>query len=207
MTAYDPATFAWSRRVLRIGGFIQVAFAAFWLIRGSLYLGGALAWESAVGLAVAAALVFGYGMRVTAGRGTRPSGSEAARIERGVTVATVAQLAASFIAPEIAIYLGRPDWILPSIAITIGPLLLWLSWRLDLPRYRWFGTVLTVGPIGLAFMLSGATLAVVTGIGAGALLLVTAGLGFRELHCDGGPTTGSRVLRRATGSASTPRTD
>jgi hypothetical protein len=31
---------AWSRRVRRIGGFIQAAFAAFWLIRASLAIGG-----------------------------------------------------------------------------------------------------------------------------------------------------------------------
>ncbi len=33
-------TAAWSRRVRRIGGFIQAAFAAFWLIRASLAIGG-----------------------------------------------------------------------------------------------------------------------------------------------------------------------
>ena len=31
---------AWSRRVRRIGGFIQAAFAAFWLARASLAIGG-----------------------------------------------------------------------------------------------------------------------------------------------------------------------
>ena len=33
-------TAAWSRRVRRIGGFIQAAFAAFWLGRASLTIGG-----------------------------------------------------------------------------------------------------------------------------------------------------------------------
>ena len=33
-------TAAWSRRVRRIGGFIQTAFAAFWLARASLAIGG-----------------------------------------------------------------------------------------------------------------------------------------------------------------------
>ena len=32
---------AWSRRVRRIGGFIQTAFAALWLVRASLTIGGA----------------------------------------------------------------------------------------------------------------------------------------------------------------------
>ena len=31
---------AWSRRVRRIGGFIQAAFAALWLARASLAIGG-----------------------------------------------------------------------------------------------------------------------------------------------------------------------
>ena len=31
---------AWSRRVRRVGGFIQAAFAAFWLVRASLAIGG-----------------------------------------------------------------------------------------------------------------------------------------------------------------------
>ena len=38
--AQSEATTAWSRRVRRVGGFIQVAFAAFWLIRGSLNIDG-----------------------------------------------------------------------------------------------------------------------------------------------------------------------
>ncbi len=33
-------TAAWSRRVRWVGGLIQAAFAAFWLIRGSRALGG-----------------------------------------------------------------------------------------------------------------------------------------------------------------------
>ena len=33
-------TVAWSRRVRRVGGFIQLAFAALWLVRGALNLHG-----------------------------------------------------------------------------------------------------------------------------------------------------------------------
>jgi hypothetical protein len=36
-------TAAWSRRVRRIGGLIQAAFAAFWLLRGSVVIGGRVA--------------------------------------------------------------------------------------------------------------------------------------------------------------------
>ena len=49
--------------------------------------------------------------------------SEARRIERAVTIATVIQLVASFAVPAIVIAAGYPDLALPSIAITIGPLL------------------------------------------------------------------------------------
>ena len=31
---------AWSQRVRRVGGFIQLAFAAFWLVRGAFNLHG-----------------------------------------------------------------------------------------------------------------------------------------------------------------------
>jgi len=47
---------AWSRRVRRVGGFIQAAFAAFWLGRASLTIGG-LAGD--VLLAVSAVAVIG----------------------------------------------------------------------------------------------------------------------------------------------------
>ena len=50
---------AWSRRLLRIGGFIQLAFAAFWLVRGSLNISG--------GVGVALAVMFG--VAAIAGRG------------------------------------------------------------------------------------------------------------------------------------------
>ena len=39
LTALTPVV-AWSRRVRRIGGFIQAAFAALWLVRASLAIGG-----------------------------------------------------------------------------------------------------------------------------------------------------------------------
>ena len=40
--------------------------------------------------------VFAYAIRVTAGTGRRPTGPEAKRIERSVTVATIIELVASF---------------------------------------------------------------------------------------------------------------
>ncbi len=40
-------TAAWSRRVRWVGGLIQASFAAFWLVRGSVVIGGrvAAAWR------------------------------------------------------------------------------------------------------------------------------------------------------------------
>jgi len=174
-------TAAWSRRVRRIGGFIQVAFAALWLVRASLAIGGP---AGDVLIAASAAAVIGtyaYAIRVTAGVAPRPSGPEARRIERSVTIATIIELVAAFVLPAVVTAAGRPGWVLPSIVITIGPLLLWLDHEVSIPRLRLVGWVLTVGPVVLVATLSGPALAITTGIAAGVLLLGTALAGFRDL--------------------------
>lgn len=172
---------AWSLRVRRIGGFIQAAFAGFWLIRGSLVLPG-LASAVVPTLAVLAAVgAFGYGLKATAEIAPRPSGSEATHIERALTIATVIQLIASFAAPAIVIAAGEPDWTLPAIAITIGPLLLWLDRRVVIPRYRPVGWALILVPLLLVATMSGTALVATTGLAAGTLLLVTAVTGFHDL--------------------------
>ena len=76
---------------------------------------------------------------------------------------------------------GRPGWVLPSIVITIGPLLLWLDHLVGIPRYRLVGWALTAGPAVLVATLSGPALGITTGLAAGVLLLVTALAGFRDL--------------------------
>jgi len=172
---------AWSLRVRRVGGFIQLAFAAFWLARGALSVGG-VAGAVLTGIAlVSVVAVLAYGIRATAGTGHRPTGPEAERIERSITVATVVEIVASLLLPVIVIAAGHSDWVLPSIAITIGPLLLWLDRELDIPRYRPVGWALTVGPFILVASMSGPALVAVTGLGAGTLLLGTAAAGFRDL--------------------------
>jgi hypothetical protein len=180
---------AWSRRLLRIGGFIQLAFAAFWLVRGSLNISGGVGVALAIVFGVAAIAVAVYGVRRTAGTAPRPTGPEATRIERSVTVATVSELIASVVLPVIVIATGHSDWVLPSIAITIGPMMLWFNHLVHIPRYRTVGWALTVGPILLVATLSGSTLAATTGIAAGLLLLGTAAAGFRDLA--GGQALGS----------------
>ena len=172
---------AWSRRVRRVGGLIQLAFATFWLVRGSLIIGGGTGLALTVISVTVAGAAAVYGLWATAGTAPRPTGPEAKRIERDVTIATVIQLLASLLVPVLVIAAGHPNWVLPSIAITIGPLLLWLDRRLDVPRYRPVGAMLIVGPVLLIVLLSGVTLAAATGIGAGALLLATATAGFHDL--------------------------
>ena len=63
---------AWSRRVRRIGGLIQAAFAALWLARASLAIGGRAGdvLLAVSGLAVIG--VFTYAILATAGTAARP---------------------------------------------------------------------------------------------------------------------------------------
>jgi hypothetical protein len=175
------AAVAWSHRVRLVGGMIQLAFAAFWLVRGALVIGGPAGTSVTVIGFVAIIAVLVYAIRVTAGAGRRPTGPEAKRIERSVSIATVIELAASFAFPAIVIAAGHSDWVLPSIAITIGPLLLWLDHLVHIQRYRPVGWALTVGPVILVAAMSGSALVATTGLAAGVLLLGTATAGFHDL--------------------------
>jgi hypothetical protein len=65
---------AWSRRVRRIGGVIQAAFAAFWLLRASLAIGGRAEDVLVAVFGVAVIGVFCYAIKVTAGTAPRPAG-------------------------------------------------------------------------------------------------------------------------------------
>ena len=174
-------TVAWSQRVRKVGGFIQLTFAAFWLIRGAMNISGVTGTALAGSGVVLTAVVLVYAIRVSTGVGARPTSVEAKRIERSVSIATIIELAASFAFPVIVIAAGRSDWVLPSIAITIGPLLLWLDHVVRIPRLRPAGWALTVVPFILVAVLSGSTLAATTGLGAGVLLLGTATAGFHDL--------------------------
>ncbi len=125
--------------------------------------------------------VFVYAITAAAGTAPRPKSAEGKRIERAVTIATVIEFAAAIVLPIIVIEAGHSDWVLPSIAITIGPLLLWLDHRVHIPRYRPVGWALTVGPLILVATLSGTALVATTGLAAGVLLLGTAVAGFHDL--------------------------
>jgi hypothetical protein len=178
----DPApSVAWSERVRRVGGLIQLAFAAFWLVRGSLSIGGGAGMALAGTALIIVIAVLAYAIQVTAGTGRRPISPDAKRIERSVTVATVIELVASFALPAIVIATAHSDWVLPSIAITIGPLLLRLDQLVHIPRYRPVGWVLSIGPFVLVATMSGAALVATTGLAAGVLLLGTSTAGFHDL--------------------------
>ena len=174
-------TAAWSLRVRWIGGLIQAGFAAFWLVRGSAVIGGGVAGVLIGVSGVVAIGAFAYAFTVARGTAPRPMGAEGKRIERDVTIATVIEFAAAVALPVIVSRAGHSDWVLPSIAITIGPLLLWLDHRVHVSRYRPVGWALTVGPVILVATLSGTPLVVTTGLAAGVLLLVTAVAGFHDL--------------------------
>ena len=174
-------TAAWSRRVRWVGGLIQAAFAAFWLVRGSVVIGGRVADALIAAFGVAVIAVFSYAIRATAGTAPRPRSGEGRQIERAVTIATVIEFAAAIVLPVIVSAAGHSDWVLPSIAITIGPLLLWLGHRVHIPRYGPVGWALTIGPVILVATMSGTALVATTGIAAGLLLLVTALAGFHDL--------------------------
>ena len=98
-----------------------------------------------------------------------------------MTAATVIELVAAFVLPVVVIAAGRSDWVLPSIVITIGPLLLWLDHLVHIPRYRPVGWALIAGPVILVATMSGSALAVTTGLAAGVVLLGTAAAGFHDL--------------------------
>jgi hypothetical protein len=196
-SSVDSARRAWALRVLRIGGVIQACFAAFWLVRGSLAIGGLGGTALAAALLVAALAALVYGLWATAGLTPRPRGSDAARLERGVTIASVIQLVASFAAPFIVIALGHSDLVVPSIAITIGPLLLYLGYRLSISRYRLAGWTLTLSPVVCALVISGSALSAIVGLGAGALLFATAIAGFRELAANSALHDARRQRRNA----------
>jgi hypothetical protein len=176
----NPLT-PWSKRVRWVGGLIQAAFAAFWLFRGSAAIGGDVASVLTVTFGLAAIGGFAYAISAAAGTAPRPRTHQDMRTERLVTIATAIEFAAAVVLPVLVSAAGHSDWVLPSIAITIGPLLVWLDHRLSVPRYRPVGWVLTIAPVILIATLSGTALVATTGISAGTLLLATAVAGFHDL--------------------------
>ncbi len=182
----DPATIpdaraAWRRRVARIGSLIQLAFAALWFARGALATGWPGHLPIAVILAAGAATVGAWGAATTRGLAPRPHGPGARRLERAITIATAAQLAASCALPIIVSAAGRADLTVTTIAITIGLLLLWLRARLTTPGHLAAGILLIAVPGALALALTGNTLTAAAGLVTAVILTASAITGFRAL--------------------------
>jgi hypothetical protein len=87
---------------------------------------------------------------------------------------------------------GHPGWVLPSIVITIGPLLLWLDHLVHIPRYRAAGWAMIAGPVILAATMPGPALAVTTGLAADVLLLGTAAAASSTSRTSGPPARYAR---------------
>lgn len=122
-----------------------------------------------------------FGLYPTRGRVGRPQGLAAPRLGRSITIGTVAQLAASFIAPAALVAAGHPDLALPVVVTTLGPLLIWFGARLGTPRHLTLGVAFTVIPTALALTVHGDALTAITGIGGGVALGIVAGLGLRDI--------------------------
>lgn len=66
------------------------------------------------------------------------------------------------------------------MTLAIGPPLLWLDCRVDVPRLRPVGWILIASRAVLMFTMSGVALIATTGLSSGALLLGTAVVGFHD---------------------------
>ena len=172
---------AWRRRVARVGSDIQLAFAVLWIVRGTLATGWPGRLPAALVLAGATVALAVWGTAVTRGLAPRPRGPAARRLGRAITVATIAQLAASCALPFIVAAAGRPDLTITTVAITIGILLLWLRATLTTPGHLAAGILLIVVPGGLALALTGSSLTAAAGLATAAILIASAATGFRAL--------------------------
>jgi hypothetical protein len=172
---------AWRRRVARIGSDIQLAFAILWIIRGTLATGWPGRLPLALVLATGTAALAIRGTIATRGLAPRPRGPAAHHLERAITIATAAQLAASCILPVIVTAAGRPDLTITTVAITIGILLLWLRARLATPGHLAAGILLIAVPSTLALILAGSPLTAAAGLATAAILTASAITGFRAL--------------------------
>jgi hypothetical protein len=172
---------AWRRRVAAIGSQFQLAFAALWLVRGTLATGWPARALIAAILVAATAGLSAWGAVATRGLAPQPHGPQAQRLGRSITIATVAQLAVSCALPFLVGALGRPDLTVPTIAVTIGILLLWLRARVRSVGHLIAGILLIAVPAALALALAGSVLTACAGLATAVILACSAYTGFRSL--------------------------
>jgi hypothetical protein len=178
---WPAARAAWRRRVAWIGSEIQLAFAALWAVRGTLATGWPGRLPLGVALAAGIAAVAAWGITATRGLAPRPRGPSARRLERAITIATIAQLAASCALPVMLSAAGRSDLTITAVAITIGILLLWLRATLATPGHLAAGILLIAVPGALALVLAGSSLTATAGLTTAAILTGSAIVGLRAL--------------------------
>ena len=154
-TAELDATLAWSGRVRRVGGFIQVGLRRVLVLRGSLPIDGA------VGLGLTAASSFvGCRRRRLRHPGHRrhrlPTRQSRSKAHRASGHHRDHRPAGGIVRRARHRHRRRSHRLgLAVDRLTIGPLLLWLDHEVHIPRYRPVGWALIIGPVLLAATMSG----------------------------------------------------
>ena len=150
---------------------IHAAFAALWFVRGALTTHGAaaVALASAAAAPVAIACVTWKATGPSAARTVMRS-DEGRALFRPVTWMTTAQLVLSVLLPWWAAASGREDWVLASIALTIGLLLIGLARPLAVPTVAVVGAAIVVVAVTLPLPLAADELAATMSSALGVLL-------------------------------------
>ena len=160
----SPAA-AWSQRVRKVGGYIQLAFAAFWLIRGALIIGGGTGTALAGAALVLVAAVLIYGIRVSAGIG-RQAHQPGRQGHRAIGDHCHHHRADRLLRLPRHRHRSRPQQLGPALhrhhdrtatALARPP-------RAHPPLPSGVGWALTIGPVILVATMSGSALAATTGL-------------------------------------------
>jgi hypothetical protein len=140
---------------------IQVVFALLWSLRFVAAVG---APEVPIVVAVTGTFAVRSAFRSTRGPRARDAfrTPEGRRFLRPVTWLTSAQIAGSIVLPAILGALGAEEWVLPSVAVTIGLFLVGFSRSLRVRAVGHIGTAATVVSLGLPLLASGDALMALT---------------------------------------------
>jgi hypothetical protein len=178
---HASAVAQWRQRVLLVGGGFQVVFGAWWLVRALAPLTSAL-----VAFVLGVLIVLGAAAVTTSllSSAPRPRGTEARRIERRLSLATLVQLAASVLVPWGLGALGWQRLSIPFVMATIALLLVWIHHEVTAPFQATAGVLLLVLAVA-DVALSGKAQSVVAGLGSASVLLTCASLGYHWLEHHG----------------------
>jgi hypothetical protein len=168
----------WRKRVLLVGGGLQVAFGAWWLVRALSPITSPLVAGLFGALVVLGAITVTPSLLSSA---PRPRGPEALRIERRLSVATILQLVASFLVTWGLSQLQAQRLSLPFVMASIGALLIWTHREVKSPFQGTAGRAL-IGLSLLALAWAGTGQMVFAGLSSAAVLLGCAGAGYHWLE-------------------------